>query len=150
MAADPPDGHALRDPRVLVGAWALRRTLLDRRTGRRGCVHGTLTVVPVDAALQWTEEGWRTWDGQRSPVTRAYLVVPEGGSWLVRFADGRPFHGWAPGVPVVHDCGADRYTGLVDGGPGPDGALRWRVRWQVRGPAKDLDLRAVLRTRRGT
>jgi Family of unknown function (DUF6314) len=88
-----------------------------------------------------------TWAGQALPVTRHLLIRRADRStvadrdvataWVVCFADGRPFHPWRPGAPVVHPCVDDTYCGLV----AVDAARRrLRIVWDVAGPAKDRRL----------
>lgn len=134
---------ALADPRDLLGEWRLDRAVLDRRSGLRGCVHGSLVVTDEGSRLRWAERGTFRWDGREVPVERTYLLVPgtAGDVPEVLFADGRPFHPWRPGEWVEHPCAEDRYRGLVTG----EGE-RVRVVWEVRGPAKAQ--RLVTRLRR--
>ena len=63
------------------------------------------------------------------------MLQRDDGAWQVRFADGRPFHPWRPGVWVDHPCNADLYRGLVDASPD-----RLRILWDVVGPTKDQRL----------
>jgi hypothetical protein len=111
--------------------------MTDRHTGRIGCFHGVLTITD---SLDWVEEGTLTWGEHRGPATRNLLLRKETDGWWVQFADGRPFHPWRIGEPVEHPCGADRYRGLI----GADGD-RMRIRWDVRGPYKDLRIDSRLR-----
>jgi hypothetical protein len=130
---------ALADPRALLGEWRLDRTVLDRRTGLRGCVHGSLVVSDEGERLRWAERGTLRWDGREVPVERTYLLLA-GSDPQVLFADGRPFHPWRPGEWVEHPCAEDRYRGLVTGD-----REHARVVWEVRGPAKDQRLVSRLR-----
>ena len=134
----------LADPRVLLGEWRLDRTVLDRRSGVRGCVHGSLRVTDEGDRLRWAERGTLRWDGREVEVERTYLLVPgcveDGAGPQVLFADGRPFHPWRPGEWVEHPCAEDRYRGLVTGD-----RERVRVVWEVLGPAKDQRLVSRLR-----
>ncbi|HEY6748371.1 MAG TPA: DUF6314 family protein [Mycobacteriales bacterium] len=124
-----------RDPRDLVGRWALARRVADRVAGRQGTVSGLLTVSADGAGLRWDERGTLRWAGVERPVTRTYLLRERADGWWVDFPDGRPFHPWRPGAPVTHPCRADVYSGLVR----VDGD-RIRTVWDVRGPAKDQRL----------
>jgi hypothetical protein len=119
----------------LVGGWGLWRRVADRRLGVQGTVVGELVVKAERDGLRWAERGTLRWDGRSHPVSRTYLLREGPDGWEVRFADGRLFHPWRPGVTVTHPCRADVYTGLVtvDGG-------RMRTLWDVRGPAKDQRL----------
>lgn len=139
---------ALADPRALLGEWRLDRTVLDRRTGTRGCVHGALVVTDEGGRLHWAERGTLRWDGREVPVERTYLLVPgiePGIEPQVLFADGRPFHPWRPGEWVEHPCAEDLYRGLVTADAAHP-VERVLVVWEVRGPAKDQ--RLVTRLRR--
>jgi hypothetical protein len=131
------------DPRDLVGEWHLARRVVDRRAGLSGTVAGTLTLTADGTRVRWVERGTLRWNGADLPVTRELLITPEAQGWLVRFADGRPFHPWRPGEVVDHPCNADLYRGLVDVGPD-----RLRVLWDVVGPAKEQ--RIFTRCRRST
>jgi hypothetical protein len=137
------------EPTDLVGTWALARRIVDRprRGGRRrfGRVAGTLTLRRDGAAVDWFEEGTLTWGGHDLAVTRRLRIEPTAAGWEVRFDDGRPFHPWRPGAPVLHPCRDDVYCGLVS----VDAAQReLRVLWDVTGPAKDV--RLFTRCRRAT
>jgi uncharacterized protein DUF6314 len=121
------------DPYQLVGGWRLNRTIDDRMSGQRGCVHGTLTITPTDAGLAWFESGVLNWAGQQLEVTRRLRINDVAGSYWVQFADGRAFHPWSPGSWVTHPCSLDLYRGLIS----IDGSDRFRITWQVTGPTKD-------------
>ncbi|MGU3411948.1 DUF6314 family protein [Microbacterium sp. M1A1_1b] len=131
-------------PTDLLGTWTLRRSLLDRRAGTSGSVVGTTSLRRVAAdEVAWTEAGTMTFDGRSVPVSRTLVVrrAPDD-SWTVHFADGRVFHDWVWGAPVTHACAPDDYTGALAGD-----TSRWTVRWDARGPAKDLRLDSVLEGR---
>lgn len=134
-------------PTDLIGEWTLRRTVIDRLAGVTGDVAGTtsLTLVTPDE-VRWDEAGVMRFDGRETPVSRT-LVVRHGQDdrWTVHFADGRVFHDWAWGASVEHACAPDDYTGVLAGGTD-----RWTVRWEARGPAKDLRLDSVLERRAAT
>jgi hypothetical protein len=98
-------------------------------------VTGELVIADDRDGLRWAESGTLRWGGATYPVSRTYLLREGADGWEVRFADGRPFHPWRPGVWVTHPCRGDVYTGLVAVGPG-----RVRTLWDVRGPAKDQRL----------
>lgn len=134
-----------RDPRDLLGRWQLDRTLLDRTSGLRGCMHGSLVLsAEPDGRLRWFESGTLHWDGQGVAVTRTYRLSRGTDGWWVLFEDDRPFHPWAPGISVEHDCAPDRYRGLVV----VRDPAAVSVRWEVRGPAKDHRYRSRLRRTR--
>jgi hypothetical protein len=125
------------EPTDLLGVWDLARRIVDRPTDgaavRFGRVVGTLTLAADGDDVTWCEAGTLTWAGQRLPVGRRLLVRRHGDGWTVCFDDGRPFHPWAPGTPVVHHCSPDTYRGLVDVAADP---TTLRVLWDVVGPAK--------------
>ena len=129
------------DPTDLLGTWALTRRIVDREAGTRrfGHVTGTLTLRADDVdgdLVEWEEAGTLTWAGQSLQVRRRLLVRRDDDrGWTVCFDDGSPFHPWTPGRPVVHDCLADTYRGMV---ATDDGELR--VLWDVSGPHKDRRL----------
>lgn len=119
-------------PTALLGTWHLRRRLADLRTGTAGTVVGTLTLRAARDGVEWTESGLLRWGGRDVEVTRRYLLRDGVEGWWVYFDDGRPFHAWTPGRPVEHPCRADLYRGLVR----IDSPQRWRIAWDVVGPAK--------------
>jgi hypothetical protein len=129
------------EPADLIGTWDLARRIVDRAADgvatRFGRVVGTLTLAADGDDVTWCEAGTLTWGGQRLPVARRLLVRRHVDGWTVCFDDGRPFHPWSPGTPVVHMCRPDTYRGLVD--VAADRATL-RVCWDVVGPAKDRRL----------
>lgn len=118
-------------PTALLGRWRLARRLRDARL--HGAFAGALTLTADGDGVRWDEAGTLRWAGQDIPATRRYLLRPGADGWWVHFEDGRPFHPWTPGEWVTHPCRADVYRGLVT----VDGPDRWRVLWDVAGPAKD-------------
>ena len=118
----------------IIGNWSLRRILVDRRQQMFGKVLGSLTVMPDDDGATWTETGTLTWGSFTAPVTRQLGVRLIDGQWWLMFSDGREFHPWRPGQPVLHPCRADEYCGLVRL---TDDASTMRILWDVTGPAKD-------------
>jgi hypothetical protein len=125
----------MRDPGSLLGTWRLARTIDDRLLGEQSRIDGTLELSAVsEDRIRWQEQGrWHHSAGDVE-VHRALWLVRDDteGDWWVRFEDDRDFHPWTPGEAVVHPCGADTYQGLVTGTP-----ERWKVQWDVTGPAKD-------------
>ncbi|WP_144764692.1 DUF6314 family protein [Curtobacterium sp. 9128] len=127
-------------PTDLLGTWTLDRLVQDRRAGTSGTVTGTTTLALTGPdVVTWTEVGTLVFDGRTTPVSRTLLVRRSDTGWAVHFADGRPFHDWVWGSPVLHDCAPDTYTGVLGGD-----ATRWTVRWDTLGPAKDHRLDSVL------
>ncbi|MFI5956295.1 DUF6314 family protein [Cryptosporangium sp. NPDC051539] len=125
------------NPYGLVGEWTLARRVADRRSGGYGRVSGALIVSAEAEGLVLAESGTLLWDGNRLPVSRVSRLRSIDGEWWMLFEDGRLFHRWTPGVPVVHPCGADLYDGIVD--VDRDGT-RMRTLWDVHGPSKEQRL----------
>ncbi|WP_375502224.1 DUF6314 family protein [uncultured Jatrophihabitans sp.] len=125
-------GAALTAPLALVGTWQLHRRLADLRTGTAGTMTGTLALSVDTEGVEWSESGVLHWTGRDVEVTRRYLLRDGSDGWWVYFDDGRPFHPWTPGRTVEHPCRADLYRGLVR----VDSPHRWRIAWDVIGPAK--------------
>ena len=101
-----------------------------------GTFAGEAVFAPEGDGLLWREQGRLRLGAYDGPATRTLRIVPDGTGWLVRFADGRPFHplDLREGTcAVAHPCGEDRYEGVYRVS-GPD---ELEVRWCVRGPAKD-------------
>lgn len=115
----------------------MARRVVDRSAGACGTVAGTLVVTAENEGVRLAESGVLRWRGAEYPVTRVSRLRRLDGEWWMLFEDGRPFHPWRPGTPVLHPCGADTYDGLV---VLDRGGNRLRTRWHVRGPAKDQRL----------
>jgi Family of unknown function (DUF6314) len=124
-------------PVELLGRWALRRRVRDEVSGLTGRVFGTLELRADGAEVRWLESGTFTWAGGQTAVSRELRIRPDADRWLVCFADGREFHPWQPGRPVLHPCRADTYRGLV---VVDSDRRRLRVAWDVTGPAKQQRL----------
>ncbi|GAA0225366.1 DUF6314 family protein [Cryptosporangium japonicum] len=125
------------EPRALIGEWTMARRVVDRSARTYGTVAGTLVVTAFEAGLRLAEDGVLRWRGADLPVYRVSLLQPLDGEWWMLFEDGRPFHPWRPGTPVVHPCGRDTYDGMV--ALDRDGR-RLRTLWDVHGPAKNQRL----------
>jgi hypothetical protein len=136
------------DPSLMVGTWSIERDLLDRATGQRGAFIGTLIVTPNADGFDWSESGQLTWARRITPAFRHLALCRIDGQWWMTFADGRQFHPWVVGDPVVHPCAEDTYRGLITiAESGPDGVLKLRIVWDVDGPEKDQQI--ITRLRRG-
>ena len=120
-----------------MGEWRLARRVVDRAGGVYGSVAGELVVTPDGTGVRLAERGLLRWQGGEYPVSRVSRLQLLDGEWWMLFEDGRPFHPWRPGTPVVHPCGADTYDGLV---VLDRGGTRLRTLWDVRGPAKNQRL----------
>ena len=130
-------------PEYLLGAWEVDRDLEDARHGA-GRFAGRATFSRDGDGLVWEESGRMRLGGYAGPARRRLRIVPDGGGWEVRFADGRPFHRLdlsGGGCQMHHPCGEDRYDGELEV-LGPDA---FALRWRVTGPAKAqrLDARYV-------
>jgi len=121
----------------LAGHWQVTRTITDHLVGQSGRFDGQARLVPVPGGLDYAEEGvLRLGDGLPLTASRAYQWCFVGDTVEVRFADGRPFHAFAPGKTgpgTDHYCGADLYRVRYDWDRWPD----WVALWDVRGPRKD-------------
>jgi len=131
-------------PAYLHGAWRIDRLVEDRLAGATHRMHGNGAFQPDGAELAYSEAVSWTLDGQMLTGERAYryaFPAPQAAPRHaeVRFADGRLFHTLDVEdghCEVAHDCPPDRYDGLyvlLDDD-------RFRVRWTVVGPRKDLVL----------
>jgi hypothetical protein len=131
--------ESLSDPTALSGRWRWERVIEDHLAHEHSTVAGSLHLVGVDGGLSWEESGrWSRSTGVVE-VRRTLRIRELEDGWWVLFEDGRPFHPWRPGEEVVHPCGQDSYRGLVTGT-----TAAWKVRWDVRGPAKDYTMTSVL------
>jgi hypothetical protein len=129
----------IADPAALIGTWSFDRTIADHRDVHQYVVKGSAHLKPVDEAICWHENGTLFRDGGEFPVMRTLLLRPDRSAdasapyWRVEFDDGRPFHDWQVGMPLLHLCAADTYRGLVTA----TDADSWRITWNVSGPTKD-------------
>ncbi|MBV9592233.1 MAG: hypothetical protein JO147_00335 [Actinobacteria bacterium] len=124
-------------PTDLLGRWSLRRRVVDRHAGVTGRVEGTLELSAVGDEVRWVETGTLRWLAGDYPVTRELVITRDPSGWMVRFADGREFHPWLPGMVVTHPCRADVYRGLITI---DRRRTRLRVLWDVAGPSKNQRL----------
>ncbi|MBJ3807929.1 DUF6314 family protein [Streptomyces flavofungini] len=136
----------------LAGGWHVERTVRDYAKaadtagdGAAGRFTGTTLFTPLDGAgqdgtgLLHHESGTFTWHGVARPAERTLRFLPGTGAGTVRvdFADGRFFHDLDLRTgrhTADHPCAADLYRGAFE----VYDAARWRTRWRVAGPAKDL------------
>jgi hypothetical protein len=136
---------AVLDPDAILGTWDFFRTIEDAHGGVDYAATGRATLARTGDVIRWHEDGLLERDGGRYPVTRTLRIVSAAGTavprWSVEFDDGRPFHEWAVGTPLVHLCGADAYRGFITVDAADAGGPReWRVNWNVTGPAKSYSL----------
>jgi len=136
------------DPSALVGEWSIKRNLLDRATGQRGLFVGTLAVAPNPDGFCWSESGELSWSGRTLPAFRRLALRRIEGEWWMTFADGRQFHPWTVGDPVVHPCAEDTYRGLITIlGSEAGAASELQIVWEIEGPEKDQHIVSWLRRR---
>jgi hypothetical protein len=163
-------------PTDLLGDWLLDRTVHDRLAGVVYRVVGTTTLTQQTPDLVvWQEAGTMTRAddptstvavSRRLDIVREHIDAEhidaehidadhidvertdDRPDWMVRFADGRPFHPWRPGTEVVHDCAPDVYRGTIHA-TATAPVDSWTVVWQASGPAKDYRMDSTL-TRPGT
>ena len=123
------------------GGWSIARNIEDHRSGQSGHFHGTARFCAVPEGLAYREVGLLTL-GQALPMTatRDYLWRWSAGRIRVDYADGRPFHDFAPADPVAHhSCSPDDYRVRYDFSDWP----HWTVEWKVTGPRKDYGSRST-------
>ncbi|RVU25488.1 hypothetical protein EOT10_13770 [Streptomyces antnestii] len=127
----------------LAGRWGVERTVRDLGDGTAGTFSGTTDFTREEAGggLLHHEAGTFVWQGAARAATRTlrFLLGEVPGTAVVRFSDGRFFHGLDLRTgrhTADHPCAADLYRGEFEVA-GPDA---WRMEWRVRGPAKDLVL----------
>ena len=119
-----------------AGDWRIARVIEDRLAGRAGRLDGAARFVPDDGGLVCDERGTLRFAGAPPlQAERRYLWRASGGRIAVLFADGRPFHDFAPAdtATATHDCPPDAYAVRYDFTAWPD----WTATWDVTGPRKD-------------
>lgn len=127
------------DPTGLIGTWSFERVINDLEAGGTSRASGVCELSRQDAGLiLWRERATLRHAGRELPASREMCIENDGGSWHVKFDDGRYFHPWSPSDTVVHHCGADVYEGFVDLGDPAETVSSWQVTWRVRGPRKNL------------
>ena len=121
-----------------LGAWRLRRRILDRRAGETGRLFGQ-AVFRAGGGGAVQDEGGTLTLASRPPMTatRTYLWSAAPGRLVVRFADGADFHDFTADAAMPeaeHLCGDDLYRVRYDFRRWP----AWWAVWRVTGPRKDL------------
>lgn len=131
---------------AFAGDWDLERVIEDRLSGRDGRFSGSARFRPVADGLDYVETGCLRLAGA-APMraSRGYLWRSSAGDRVeVVFRDGRFFHGFAStcrAPRAEHVCPPDRYGVRYEFGAWPV----WRVRWEIRGPRKDMILHSLYR-----
>jgi hypothetical protein len=134
----------------LRGCWAIDRRIVDSSSRAVGAFSGTAEFGPEGDAWEWVELGELQW----SAVTHSAVTHKAGRRLLVAvrpdvpcvvdvaFDDGRFFHraDLSSGADTfVHGCAPDTYRGSWT----VDSADRFRLTWDVEGPAKQIRIRSV-------
>lgn len=138
-------------PGDFAGVWQLERSITDRLSGQASRFSGQAQFAPrPPQGLDYHESGLlHLGDAVPLVATRRYLWDFVAGKVAVRFADGQPFHDFAPGTTgegSLHLCGGDTYRVAYDFDQWP----AWRVRWQVLGPRKDYAMTSQYQRDMGT
>lgn len=121
-----------------TGRWRITRLIRDGLARQDGRFEGAASLTPDGDGLGYAEYGLLTL-GTAPPMTaeRRYRWSPApGGGIAVAFADGRPFHSFAPDAGAAeasHWCDPDDYRVSYDFTRWPE----WSAVWEVRGPRKD-------------
>ena len=128
---------------LLLGRWAVTRTIDDHHTGGRAWFDGTATIEEAragsDLVATYDETGELVVGDRRTPAARRLGYAARGdGSLEVRFRDGGHFvdldlrsGAWE----AHHPCAPDSYlveTRVLS-------PTSFDERWTVRGPAKSYD-----------
>jgi hypothetical protein len=145
-------GYPVTDAAAFLrGSWVIDRDIVDASCGAAGTFCGTAEFVPDGDALSWVEAGELQWatDSHRAPVVqragRRLLVAVRPSMPCVvdvAFDDGRFFHcaDLSSGSDTfVHGCAPDSYSGTWT----VDSADRFRLTWDVEGPAKQITIRST-------
>ncbi len=121
---------------AFAGRWSLERRITDAKAGEMR-LQGLAEFRPSTHRLLYREEGQLRLPG-RAPIraVQQYIWEVQRGWIAIRFADGRPFHGFPLGVvqpEATYLRPPDRYAVAYDFRDWP----RWRAEWVVSGPRKD-------------
>jgi hypothetical protein len=135
----------------LRGSWVIDRDIVDSLCGATATFSGAAEFVADGGLLTWVEAGELQWAAatHRAPVAqragRRLLVAVRPSvpcTVDVAFDDGRFFHraDLSSGSDTfVHGCAPDAYYGSWT----VDSADRFRLTWDVEGPAKQLTIRST-------
>ena len=142
-----PDSVVRNDPAVphslaqFEGRWQLDRQIEDTVRGPMR-LEGEAVLARSGLRLVYSEAGTLVIPGQPSLTAKQRYVWEERDGWIsIRFADGRPFHGFAlraANATAVHLCDPDRYQVVYDFSAWPE----WTSDWRVIGPRKDYAMRS--------
>ena len=129
----------------LRGTWVIDREIVDSLDGAAGSFRGTADFAPEGDSWSWIEAGSLQWAEEMHKAGRRLLVAvrPDVPCVVdVAFDDGRFFHrvDLSSGSDTfVHGCAADTYNGTWT----VDSADRFRLTWDVEGPAKEITIRSI-------
>jgi len=134
--------HDLRA--YLAGHWRIARRIDDQSRDKTGEMSGSASFRDDGPDLIYAETGRLTLGAHTGDAVQSYrYAFPEPGRAPgraeVRFMDGRDFHHLDLGsgfCEVTHLCGEDVYAGRIEA-RGPDA---WRVRWEITGPRKKMNI----------
>jgi Family of unknown function (DUF6314) len=139
-------GHPVTDAvAFLRGSWLIDRTIVDSLGGVSGAFTGTAEFVAEGHACNWVEAGELQWAAQTHRAGRRLLVAvrPDVPCIVdVAFDDGKFFYraDLSSGSDAfVHGCAPDTYSGSWT----VDSADRFRLTWDVEGPAKQITIRST-------
>jgi hypothetical protein len=129
----------------LRGTWAIDRDITDSLSGATGIFSGTAEFAPAGDSWNWVEAGELQWAAETHQAGRRLLVAVRPSVPCVAdvaFDDGTFFHcvNLSSGSDTfVHGCAPDTYFGSWT----VDSADRFRLTWDVEGPAKQLTIRST-------
>ena len=143
-----PMGYRVADvPAFLRGTWVVNRDIADSRSGATGEFQGTAEFTPDGNSWSWVEAGELHWASQTHPAGRRLLVAvrPDVPCIVdVAFDNGKFFYraDLSTGSDTfVHGCAPDTYYGFWT----VDSADRFRLTWDVEGPAKRITIASSYR-----
>jgi hypothetical protein len=141
-----PMGYPVVDVAAFLrGSWLIDREIVDERCGAAGTFSGTAEFVPDGDSWSWVEAGELQWAAETHRAGRRLLVAVQPDVPFivdVAFTDGKFFYraDLSSGSDTfLHGCAPDTYSGswtVVS----PD---RFRLTWDVDGPAKRMTIRST-------
>jgi Family of unknown function (DUF6314) len=129
----------------LRGTWIIEREIVDSLDGAAGTFSGTAEFTPGGDVWSRVETGELQWAAQTHKAGRRLLVAVRPAVPCIveiAFDDGRFFHraDLSSGTDTfVHGCAPDTYAGCWT----VVSADRFRLTWDVEGPAKQITIRSV-------